>query len=325
MELPRSEGAFSDLTKRGSHSLKPNEAHQEVPMKRFWLGLLIVALLAVVPALPARGEGGKVLLFPVLIQGEYKPRSEKEFTQALINQARKIAPKANIIVAREADLGGLHYAGGTQPPSVEEAGRLCAAYDAKFAVWLSLRFTPELVSGADSVLSIAGAARMWGYQAEDRKVIVDEPISVVRSTPAGSYPNDQQLVPLADKLSSQCINQLAQQVVTLGRQSANQEMVQQWARPAAQPQAPKVNAKMKRMVDSLERYRRAVDSGDLIGSTDTQRVALSAWRDLSPQEQKQIEQMYPGTWQWMEGGFYYDTGNYWYPGYGGGRVGGGRR
>ncbi len=298
-------------------------------MKRLWLGFVALALLTLlaVDSPTARGEGNKVLLFPVLIQGEYKPRSEKEFTQALINQARKIAPKANVIVAREADLSGMHYAGGTQPPSVEEAARLCAAYDAKFAVWLSLRFTPELVSGADSVLSIAGAARMWGYRADDRKVVVDEPISVVRSTPAGSYPNDQQLVPMADKLSSQCINQLAQQVVTLGRQSANQEMVQQWARPAAtaQPKVPTVSQSMKRMIDSLERYRKATDSGDLIGSTDTQRMALSAWRDLSPQEQKQIEQMYPGTWQWMEGGFYYDTGGYWYPGYGAGRVGGGRR
>ncbi|GMU53681.1 MAG: hypothetical protein AMXMBFR33_28270 [Candidatus Xenobia bacterium] len=300
-------------------------------MKRFLLGSLALLLLSllVAPAPSAEGnQGRKVLLFPVLIQGEFKPRSEKEFSQALINQARKIAPKANVIVAREADLSGMQYRAGTQPPSVEEAGRLCAAYGADYAMFLSLRFTPEFVNGADSVLTIAGAARLWAYQASDRKVLVDEPISVVRSTPAGSYPTDQQLQPMADKLSTQCINQLAQQIVTVARQSANQQLVQQWAAPApAQPQAPKVNAAMKRMIDSLERYRRAVDSGDLIGSTDTQRVALSAWRGLSPQEQKQIEAMYPGTWQWMEGGFYYDTGNYWYPGYGGmgGVRGGGRR
>ena len=260
-------------------------------------------------------EGKQVLLFPIVLQGDYHPHSDEAFAQALHEQAQKMGSKSTVIAARPADLAGLQYDGTARPPSLDEAARLCAAYGTTHAVWLSLRFSPELTPGKPSILTVAVAARMWAFKAATGKVVVDEPVVASRSASVGDSPQDAQLKTQAAQMSSQCINQLAQQIIAISRQGANQSLVKAWSKPGSQSQAPAVSANYKKMVEALQGYQKAMDAENLIDTVDFQRRTSSAWYRLTYDEQRAIERDYPGTYEWMNSGMrYYDVGDPWYPG-----------
>ncbi|GMU53079.1 MAG: hypothetical protein AMXMBFR33_22250 [Candidatus Xenobia bacterium] len=259
----------------------------------------------------------QILLLPVAMLGDYQPGSGQEFTQDLITDTARMAPNAKLVLARPADLAGLQYQAQDQPPSSEEAARLCSAYSTTNAVWLQCRFTPEYqppVGGQPGVLTVAGGARFWAFRASDRKVVIDQPLSVVRSTVVPVGTDDATLAGLTQKLNSQCMNQLAQQVITVAQQQSAQQRTARWGAP--DPAATGFSAAYQAMAASIQRYQQDVNEGDLIGTTDTQRQCLTNWRALSANDQALIEKNYPGTTQWMEGGVYYDVG---YPYYYGGR------
>lgn len=274
---------------------------------------LTLALLTFSLALAGVAQQDKqVLLLPVVMLGDYQPGSSDEFTKAMVDQVTKLAPKVKLDIPRPADLTGLKYSAQAQPPTSDEAARLCAAYGATNAAWLQVRFSPEYqppASGQAGSLTVAGACRFWAFRASDRAVVVDQPVSVARTVivPAGT--TDEQLASMTQTLNDQCMNQLAQSIIAVGKAQASRAMTAQWGTPNVS--AASYSAGYQRMAKAIATYQKNIDNGDLIGSTDSQRAALSAWRALSASDQKLIEQNYPGTTQWMEGGVYYDIGNYW--------------
>lgn len=270
---------------------------------------LLLLLLLILPAL---AQEPNLLVLPPVLRGDYLPLSSQQFTQVFTGEVHKLNPKAGIVVPREQDLAGMGYRPADQPPALEQARQLCASYQATHVCYLSIRFRPELTAATGTepgILAMAGAARLWVFSLELGKVVVDEPISVVRS---GLLPKGTKLEQLERDLGNRCAHDLAQQIVTIGQQRAHAARVQGWKQAPPQAAAPAgYSANVKRMFTSIDNYRNAVDSGDLIATTDGQRAALSAWRGLSRPEQAQVEKRYPGTLQWMEGGVYYDLGGYW--------------
>lgn len=280
-------------------------------MKKIILLLLCLALAS------AAQTKKQVLLLPISMLGSYQPGTGDQFTKDLMAQVKKLAPNVDLDVARPADLSGLKYDIQDQPPGPDEAARLCAAYGTTNAAWLQVRFTPEYQApsgGQPGSLTVAGAARFWAYRAADRTVVIDQPVSVARTSivPAGT--TDAQLATISATLNDQCMNQLAQTVIAVGKAQSSQQMTAKWVGPA-NPTATGYSAAYQTMARAINAYQKSVNDGDLIGSTDDQRAALTAWRALSPADQQLIEQNFPGTTQWMEGGFYYDVGNYWRPVY----------
>lgn len=274
-------------------------------------GILILCL-----ALSGVAQAPKeVLLLPVSMTGSYQPGTGDQFTADLVAQINKMAPNVKLDVARAADLSGLQYSAQSQPPSPDEAARLCAAYGATNATWLQLHFTPQYqppANGQPGSLTVAGAARFWAFRASDRAIVIDQPVSVARTSivPAGT--TDAQLSTISQTLNSQCMNQLAQTIITVAKAQANKQMTARWG-PPSNPTATGFSAAYQTMANAIKTYQKDLDGGDLIATTDSQSAALTAWRALSPADQRLIEQNYPGTTQWMEGGVYYDVGNYWYP------------
>lgn len=269
--------------------------------------LLLLSLLS----LPGWAQDPKLLVLPPVIRGDYVPMSPQEFTQAFSDEVHKLNPKASVVVPRQQDLAGLGYQPTDQPPPLNQARQLCAAYQATHVCFMSIRFRPELTAATATepgVLAMGGAARLWVLALDTGKVVIDEPVSVVRS---GLLPKGAKLEKVEADLGSRCAHDLAQQIVSVGQQRAAAARVQGWKRQPPQPAAPAYSANVKRMFKAIDGYRNAVDSGDLISATDDQRATLNVWRTLNPQEQMQVEQAYPGTFQWMEGGVYYDLRGYW--------------
>ncbi len=259
----------------------------------------------------------EVLLLPVNMLGSYQPGTNDQFTNDMVTQIARLAPNVKLDVARPADLSGLQYSVQSQPPSPDEAARLCAAYGTTNATWLQVRFSPTYeapANGQPGSLTVSGAARFWAFRAADRMVVVDQPVSVAKTTIVPPGTTDAQLASLSETLNSQCMNQLAQAIIAVGRASASKQMTAQWG-PPSNPTATGTSAAYQTMANAINRYQKDVDRGDLIGSTDSQRAALTAWRALTPSDQQLIEKNFPGTTQWMEGGVYYDVGSYWYPVY----------
>lgn len=275
------------------------------------IGLLLLCLAVSGLAQSPR----EVLLLPVSMVGSYQPGTGDQFTADMVAQIAQMAPHVKLDVARPADLSGLKYDAQSQPPSTEEAARLCAAYGATNAIWLQVRFTPEYqapTAGQPGSLTVAGAARFWAFRASDRAIVIDQPVSVARTSivPAGT--TEAQLSSLTQSLNTQCMNQLAQTIITVAKAQQSRQMTANWG-PPRNPSATGYSAAYQTMARAIDTYQHDLDNGDLIGTTDSQRGALIAWRALTPADRQLIEQNYPGTTQWMEGGLYYDVGNYWYP------------
>lgn len=270
--------------------------------------LLLLCLLV----WPAAAQEPKLLVLPPVIRGDYLPMSSQQFTQVFSEEVHKLNPKASVVVPRQQDLGGLGYQPSDQPPALAQARQLCAAYQATHVCFMSLRFRPELTPANGTqpgVLAMGGAARLWVMALDSGQVMIDEPVSVVRS---GLLAKGTKLEKLEQDLGNLCAHDLAQQIVSVGQQRAAAARVSGWKQQQApQPAAPTYSAKVKRMFSAIDGYRDAVDSGDLISATDDQRSTLNVWRTLNREEQMQVEQRYPGTFQWMEGGVYYDLRGYW--------------
>lgn len=263
---------------------------------------LLLLLLLCAPALAQ--EPVKVVVAPIVLRGEYLPLTTEQFTQVFAEEVRKLAPHAAVTLPRLTEAPATD-----QPPTPEEARRLCAQHGATYACWLSVRFRPQLTPNNSSqadllpgTLAMSGAARLWIWSAN---ATIDEPVSVVRSArvEAGASLPDA-----ARELAGRCAHDLAQQIVTVAQQRAAVARVSGWK---AEPAGTAGSEAVLKMCQSADRYQRAVRTNDHIGATDAQRAARAVWPTLTAEEKAQVEQRYPGAAQWMNGDPYFDVNGFW--------------
>jgi len=267
--------------------------------------LILLLLLCLAPAWAQ--EAPRVVVLPPVLRGEYLPMTAAEFTQVFTEEIRKLAPQAQVLMPRADEVPA-----SDQPPTGEEARRLCTSHQATDVCWLAVRFRPQVTAANASqadllpgTLAMSGAARLWIWDAKSTHVAVDEPVSVVRSSwvePGADLPAT------ARELARKCAHDLAQQIVTVAQRRAAVARVTGW--PQAPPQQGG-SAAVLQMCQSSDRYMRAVRSGDHIGATDAQRAAQATWANLSADERAQVEQRYPGTTRWMDGDPYFDVNGFW--------------
>lgn len=287
-------------------------------MKRLPIALVFTAILLALGTLPGATQtppGGAVLL-PVCLQGTYQPVNASEFTDQLMATLHSAGLGQNATRITE---DSLHTAGLTtpeRPPSPGVADGLCDQARKRFCVWLSLRMDATMGVQKDH-LAISAATRFWAWDSVTDTVVVDAPLASLHSLPLTANPTPAALQQATRELVQQNIEDLALQIVTLTQQESASQRVQTWqaswqARQPVPPPAP--SQTFKAMSQACQDYGKAVGNSDLIATQDALKRAYTAWPQLNAQEQKDIEQTYPGTRNWMNGGVWYG-GGYYYPPY----------
>ena len=143
---------------------------------KFWsLGMVLLTTLSVW-AQPKPD----VLILPIELPGYYNPIDSEALAKSLESAIAKQAPQTSLQLSRTADLTAFPYqTGKEQPPTPEAAGKLCRAYGSNYLCWVSIRFQPDY-NPETGAQALAGAARFWGYSNDERKVLFDQPLSLVR-------------------------------------------------------------------------------------------------------------------------------------------------
>lgn len=293
-------------------SVCPIDGALEVFM-RTKFGLWVVTLMLLANAAAAQNSP-TVLILPVEMPDHYNPVDSQQLTQALETEVQKMAPQAQLQLARAADLTAYGYqAGGEQPPSAEMADKLSRAYGVEDVAWVSIRFQPDLHADT-GVLALAGAARFWVYNASQRRVAIDQPLSLVRVGQLTSPNDDNATHAQARKLALGCIGDLAYQLVGIARQRLMQPpaAVTTWTAPASDPTKSR---NYKAMITATQNYQRAVRDNNLIDITSSQAAMTRAWETLNQSERDAIGKNYPDLKQAMTQVPVYQYGGYYNWGY----------
>jgi hypothetical protein len=274
--------------------------------------MLLGALLVL--ALPLSGwaqAAPEVLILPVEMPGYYNPVDSDALTRSLETSLRKLSPRAHLQLSRPADLTAYGYqAGGDQPPSLDMADRLCRAYGANQLAWVSIRFQPDYTPDT-GVLALAGAARVWGYSATQRRVMFDEPLSLVRVDQVRKNADAATTRAATQQLSQGLVGDLAYQLAGVARQRQ--------VRPPAsaadwQPVAPDPTQSKayKTMVSATQHYQKAVRDSSLVDITTSQAAMTRAWTALNQSERDAIERNYPDIKDAMTEVPVYNYGGYYW-------------
>ena len=287
-------------------------------MRWNWWSLLLALVLAGSALAQPRPE---VLILPVEMPGYYSPLDSEGLSRTLEAGLRKLSPNAQLQVSRAADLTAYGYtAGSDQPPTPAMAEKLCRAYGASHLAWISIRFQPDYQSDT-GVLALAGAARLWGYSADRRKVMFDEPLSVVRVDQLKKSADDKAIKTAARQLATGCVGDLAYQLAGLARQRQVRPPASAvgWQPPRVDPATQ--SKSYKAMLTATQHYQRAVRDSSLVDITTSQAAMTRAWTSLNQKEREALKRDYPDIEDAMTqvpvynyGGYYWGWG-YSYPPY----------
>lgn len=278
--------------------------------------LLVVLVLLALSAIPAGAkppEGGAVLL-PVYLQGSYQPITGPEFTDQLLGVLKSAGMGKDVYRVTDAELQKAGFSTPSRPPSEAIAQGLCQSSGKRFCVWMSLQLSATMGPNKDN-LAMSAATRFWAYDSQSGQVVLDSPVGSVHSLPVSPKAGPDQLAGSSQKLVQQNVKDLALQIVTMVQQGAANQRVQAWqaAAQARQPVAPAGPSQdYTAMVQACQDYAKAVAQSDLMATQDALKRAYTLYPALTGAEKQKIEQDYPGTEQWMNGGSWYG-GGYYYP------------
>lgn len=256
-----------------------------------------------------------VLVLPVEMPGYYNPLDSEDLTKVLEAGIRKMAPNVKLQLSRAADLTAYGYkAGGEQPPTLDMADKLCRAYGASHICWVSIRFQPDY-QPQTGALALAGAARFWGYSADKRQVMFDQPLSLVRVGQVKNASDERAAKAAAKGLAEGCISDLAYQIVGVARQRQSRPPASAagWNPPPDYEASQSKN--YKAMITATQNYQKAMKNQSLVDITTSQAAMQRAWVSLNQQERKAIEDNYPDLSDAMNQAPIYNYGGYYWPGY----------
>lgn len=243
--------------------------------KNACIGLLLVA--------PVLAQTRDAVLLPVELPGYNKSDYSEMMTSRLNSVLQKQVSNAHVQVAHPAELTVYRYATTGQPPSPTMAEQLCAAYKTDYVCWVSVRFQPRYDAASHS-LALAGGARLWIFGRNQRKAVVDEPISLLRNGPC---PGQKEVATVAPHLAQQCLDDLGLQLSLIARSQAR-------PRAAGSPaQPPQTGANYRQMVKLIETYRGSQRRGDIVSMSETDRRISSLYFNMTPAERTQVDQNYP--------------------------------
>lgn len=248
----------------------------------------------------------QVLLLPLETTGSYEPMDDDQMGQKLSTRLQQLAPQAQFQTARAADLTAYSYnASGDAPPSPEQAQSMGRAYQANYICWTDIHFQPSYDQG---MLALAGAARVWIYRCDQHKVVMDQPLSLIRTGKVANIKNSQACQKVAASLAEGCVNDLAVQLVAVAQQRTQE------ARNAVPSQPPPSNfqgsADYQSMLKAIAEYQRGGTSEDYITVNESEQQMSKLWMRLNKAEQDRIEQAYPSIARMMNSPPIYG-GGYW--------------
>lgn len=275
-------------------------------MRRLLAVLFLLALGAIPCLAQAPSEGAVVL--PAYLQGAYQPITAQAFMNELGANLQRAGLGKHAYRITEAELQKAGFSTPSRPPSEAVAQGLCSSAGKRYCVWMSLQLSANMTPAQDN-LAISGATRFWAYDSSTGQVIMDAPLASVHSLDVTRSP--ESLAAATKKLVSQNIQDIALQIVTMAQQSEASARVQSWqaaGRPPAQPAGPSQN--YTAMLQACRDYAAAVAQSDLMATQDALKRCYTLYPALNGDEKRQIEQQYPGTEQWMNGGSWY--GRYYY-------------
>lgn len=282
-------------------------------MRRSVLVLALSLALIAWGALPGAAQppdGGAVVL-PVSLQGTFQPVTSDQLAAGLASVLRSAGVGVDALQLKTEDLRKAGFQTPDQPPSPAVADGLCKEAGKRYCVWLSLRLDATMGAKRDH-LAMAGSTRFWAYDSTSDQVVLDAPLGSVHSTSLAPGGGPEALQSATQALVGATLQDLALQIVTLVQQGSASQRVRTWqaAQQPAPPPAP--SEALQAMMRACQDYSSAVSRGDLIATRDAQSLAYSTWPQLNAQEQKDVEDRYPGTTRWMNGGTWYG-GGYYYP------------
>lgn len=273
---------------------------------KIWALALVLFLAGSVWAQP-RAE---VVIFPVEMPGYYDPLDSAALTKTLEGALHEMAPSAKLQISRAADLTAYGYqAGSEQPPTAELADKVCRAYGANYVCWVSLRFQPDY-KPQTGALALGGAARLWAYSADGRKIVVDQPLSLVRVGQVKAGSSEEVARSEARELAAGCVKDLAYQIVGIARsrQARPPAALSSW--PAAAAEDPTQSRNYKAMLRATQSYQKAMRDNSLVDITTSQAAMTSAWASLNQVERDAIAKAYPDLKDAMTAVPVYNYGGY---------------
>lgn len=278
-------------------------------MTRCWFPTLILAALtSQAQAIP--GQAVQALILPVEATGTYSTDDVK-LTKDLQARLQQLAPQARIQVAQPGELSVTKYkTGQDRPPTASEAEELARNYKTKVICWVDVNFNPSFQADTNT-LAMAGAARVWVYNSEQHRVTIDQPLSLVRTGVVKDVASADASNAVAGDLVNGCISDLGMQIFSIASQRAkqSQQRVTTWA-PEAAPQKPAASPNYSSMLKAVKDYQKAVRDQSYIDQSQLERDMYYKWVSLNGDEQRQINQDYPGIAQMMTAPPAYG-GGYW--------------
>ena len=283
--------------------------------------LVFLAVLITLASLPGQAQSppSGAILLPVNLQGPYQPVSGTEFTDQLQAVLQKVGKAGHVVRLSAETLQGLKDLSSQLPPSPAVAEALCNQANRRFCVWISLKMDATMGNESDH-LAMSATSRFWTYDSVQDTVVLDAPVASLHSLPFPENASAGDLQQATNDLVTQNVEDLALQIVTLVEQEAANLRVRGWqaatqARTGVPTPPPAEASELFRgMEKACQDYGKAVADGDLMATQDALKRAYTSWPQLNSQEQQLIEQHYPGTETWMNGGVWYG-GGYYYPPY----------
>lgn len=279
-------------------------------MKRTWFPSLIFAAALVSQAQAIPGQAAQALILPVEASGTYSS-DDATLTKGLQTRLQQLAPQAKIQVAQAGELSVTKYkTGQDRPPTAGEAEELARNYKTKLICWVDVNFNPSFQADTNT-LAMAGAARVWVYNSDLHRVTIDQPLSLVRTGVVKDVAAADASNALAGELVNGCISDLGMQIFSIASQRAkqNQQKMTAWAPPTA-PAKPAASPNYNTMMKAIKDYQKAVRDQSYIDQSQLERDMYYKWVTLNGDEQRQINQDYPGIAQMMTAPPAYG-GGYW--------------
>lgn len=254
----------------------------------------------------------QVVILPLEGTGNYAAMDDDRLSQTLQARLHTLAPGADIQVARSAELTAYQYKMDTdQPPALSTAEAISRAYSSKHVCWISIHFHPNYDADTGT-LALAGAARVWLYDRDMRRVEFDSPLSLVRTAAVKDIKDAEASQKVAVQLAEGCLSDLASQLVGLAENKLDKarQHADRWddkapAAPTFQP-GPHYN----QMLHAIHDYQKAANDHNYMDVSSSEQNMINLWMQLSKDEQDHIAKAYPGIAQLMTarphwGGYYW--------------------
>ena len=257
------------------------------------VSLILVLLFLILPV--AAQTPAKILVLPLNVAAGFDGDEDDRLTVALQKRLQQLAPKAEVQVARGAELTAYQYkADSEKPPGESQAATIARAYQARYVLWANIHFTP-VYDAPTRCLSMGGAAHLWVYDLDRKLVFIDQPLSLLRSGPVKNIKNEGASRAQAQQLIAGCINDLAIQIVTIAEARLERARVAA-AQVSAAPREPafKPSNAYRQMERSFKEYQRALKANSFFDINASQQNLNSQWIQLNQAEQKKLAETYPG-------------------------------